>query len=236
MLDKDAQRAIAHVLTEQYGGRFRTENIERTARIIFDKCAQWEPDRVLAALDRHIRDDRTDGNNKTLGSFLPEISQLIAHGRDLDREDVRNRKNAASEQYHDLEPTPEPDDDRFKWIDLPPDAAKMLGRTRVQVDSWRSNCIECSDRGVTRFYHDIKDTARVWLFSEWLEMPTGMRDGLRCSSAVCDCQVGRFHHHRQATTTLWHKGKEHDAPIWPRLEHIRKLADRRKRNDLTVGG
>ena len=135
------------------------------------------------------------------------------------------------------EPTPDPDDDRFKWMDLPPAAAAMLGKERLQVDSWRSNCIECSDRGITRFYYDPRrKRRRVWLFSEWLELPPEMRGTLQCASAVCDCSKGEFHRHRDKMTKIWHKGREHEAPVWPRLELIRKLADQRKRDDLISVG
>ena len=119
----------------------------------------------------------------------------------------------------------------------------MLGKERIKIDSWRSACVECSDRGITRFYHDPRrKRRRVWLFSEWLKMPPEMRDTLQCASAVCDCRKGEFHRHRDKMTKIWHKGprsagREHEVPVWPRLELIRQLVDQRRRDDLiSVGG
>ena len=174
-------------------------------------------------MHRHIQDTRTNHRGEPHGQYAPTLAQILLHAEQLQ----------AAEQNRHSPPLPEePDDDRYLWLELPPAAAAILGRKRIRVDAWRSACIECSDRGITRFYHDVKDKRRVFLFCEWLELPEAMRTPLRCCTAICDCDKGRFHQRRESTTTLWFKGKEHEAPVWPRLEHIRKLAARRKRDDL----
>ena len=191
-----------------------------------ESMAHWEAHIVEAAVQRHIQDTRTNYRGEPHGQYAPTLAQILLHAEQLQSQNTPPP----------LPPEPEPEDGRYRWLELPPEAAVILGRKRIRIDSWRSACVECSDRGLARFYHDPKNTRRVWLFSEWLELPEAMRRGLRCASAVCDCEKGRFHEHRQSTTTLWFKGKEHEAPVWPRLEYIRKLAQRRKREDLMAVG
>jgi hypothetical protein len=211
----EADFTLRTTLTHHYG-RFGEANVGNCVDMLIESCAEWPLQRVVDAIKAHTRDTRAVRGNQTVGSYLPNLSQVIAHAEHSDKEkthgegEFERRLQRIAEQEKDA---------AFRSVDA--------GEYGVfHVLDIVSECLECSDTGKAKFYYNLTDMSEVYLFSEWLESvkTTGNAPGagpMRMASAICDCELGLLRPARSSAMNY----KGHDVPLQSRLEVIRRLAE-----------
>ena len=135
MLLKNTEGVIERIeeaLVIAYPGRLEPKLIDQLKAAM----AGWEAHVAEAAVHRHIQDTRTNSRGETYGHYPPSLSQIMAHA-----EQIQDRGGARQRTAAGADPGP---GRRALHVDGLATRGRdpMLGKERLQVDSWRSNCIE----------------------------------------------------------------------------------------------
>lgn len=168
-------------------------------------------EQVCTAIDRHIL--------SAAGQWPPVPGQILAQLRDMEIE-ARRTGPAPS-----LWGTP-------IVVDVPVGMRAYWSQPTVEV--YPVTCMDCGDSGMARWYYtwDDDQPRRVYLTGEIERLPAALMAKLRVAVAVCSCEAGQGRPERDQRVTRRHRGAEITMDLYPRLEGIRRLAERRRGRDL----
>lgn len=173
--------------------------------------AKLDATEVCTAIDRHIL--------STAGQWPPVPGQILAQLRDMAVEAAR------AAPVPSLWGTP-------IVVDVPEGMRGYWSKPTVEV--YPVTCMDCGDSGMARWYYTWDDDKprRVYLSSEIERLPAALMAKLRVAVAVCSCEAGQGRPERDQRVTRSHRGAEVTMDLYPRLEVIRRRAERRRGRDL----
>lgn len=207
-------------LTEAYGRQAEDTYITGLIRAL----GQQEAESAVAAVKAHII-DTTEIRGRIIGTWPPKPADILKRLQSVQMRPVA-QSGPPTPIAGPLVEVKVPD------MHVNEDGRPVLGTMRT-ILAPQSRCRECSDTGIARFYHDHRDTTRVYLASEFLELPAELLKPLKVGSAICDCQMGNDRPERNWTHDTWsaeHGGKI-KINVYPRMKRIRQLAARRRERD-----
>ena len=214
------KRNLMAILSQQYGPRLEDGYLQGFVRTLGGQDAE----KVIKAVEAHIFDDEVPrGRTEPVGHFPPSVAQIMArvNGRHTSEQVVRPAESKVLSR-------------RGRKVVLQLSEAAQQFTGIKTVETWASDCSDCGDSGMARYYEDPKKPRRVFTASEALELPDEMLYRLRCCQAICDCRRGDEHPGREWQTKMWWRGGEHDVPVFVRLEKIRKAAAHRRATEVGV--
>ena len=235
--DKQARAGIVHTLRKVYGKMCDTDRLQG----LLQAMADCEVDSVVDAIDKHVVDARTGEDGKPVGYWPPRPAQLVARIYAAKEEDQRRADAAADEERRRVEGTARRGNRRVPLV-LDESVYQMFPSLRKITHTWTSNCKDCGDTGMARFYYMPNDEPKarqdVYLGSEAIALPEAIARRLRATQALCDCQRGSVREEKGWTYQAWsdRHGEYIALPTYPRMRRIRALAEsRRKRDRETIG-
>jgi hypothetical protein len=93
-----AMEAVKQILFQTYGGRYADPKVEACLAMVINRCAEWDPSNVMAALDGHISNSTGD---PPPGNFLPTFAELQKQVQRIYQEQLHQRKQEHVRQYHE---------------------------------------------------------------------------------------------------------------------------------------
>lgn len=215
------KRNLMAILSQQYGNRLEDGYLQGLVRTLGGQDAE----KVIKAVEAHIFDDEVpQGRTEPVGHFPPSVAQIMArvNGRYTSEQVVRPAESKVLSRQG-----------RKVVLQLS-EAAQQYTGIKKTLETWASDCSDCSDTGMARYYQDPRKPKRVFTASEALELPDEMLYRLRCCQAICDCRQGDGHPGREWQTRMWWRGVERDVPVFVRLEKIRTAAAHRRATEVGV--
>lgn len=229
---------LSKVLTATYGAMIDHDRLTALWRQLGRENAEV----VAAAIDAHITDTTIVSDGRAAGTYPPKPSDLAGRIRRMRDEARETERREQEETYRRVR---DGSGGRKIPFQIPAEIRKKAPYLPNISYTWTSDCHECSDTGLASFfaqYDPEKDRyvpGRVWLRSEALKLSDEKLATMRRQTAVCDCQRGRVRPERMLTTSVWsqRQGREVEVNTYPRLETIRRIAERRPNGmDRAVSG
>lgn len=212
MINDKTITAQTEKLIEEYGNKWtllRTVSLSQSCGTLTDEV-------FAAAITRHITDIRPGSDGQPVGSWPPKSAQVLYHAREIEIEQ--------RQQANDLKGYPSTWDDE---TDQTYEAVQAGDRPMLRGQ----RCISCSDSGLSRFYFDPHMHWRIWTYLEWRVMTMSEIMRMTTHSCICDCEMGLQRPERKLTCQIpLHIGRQYY--LWPRLEHLRTLAENARRREI----
>ncbi len=225
--------SLSRVLVATYGEKMMDhDRLTSLWRVL----GREDADTVAMAIDAHIADATEDGYGHRVGQYPPKPADILARIRRLRDEAAETTRREQEDTHRRVR---DGSGGRKIPYTIPAEIRKKAPYLPNIRYTWTSDCHECSDSGLASFFAEYNATddryipGRVWLRSEALELPDEQLHKMRRQTAACDCQRGRVRPERQLMTSVWseRQGREVEVTTYPRLEYIRKIAERRRAND-----
>lgn len=240
MLPERVKDRIADVMATHYG-HLPSVNGAWLASL-FEEFAATDPAVLEEAVHRHLTNTALNTAGQPLGDRPPTMAQLVIHIRAVETERRQSADQIQKAHHQEQEKHAV-----WTWLELPAalqnkfpvcdETGKPVpGKFRRRIRVRKTDCPHCGDTGRARYYCDRRHKGRVFLATEFIQLPAALQRTLSCQTALCDCSRGRERTERIETAGTRPHGQERAVSVWPQLEAIRRLAARRPRQEAEIIG